>query len=158
MLCRKLVKITWVTAMSIPVYYLHAMMLHRDGSISQFLKELSAAAAAEKLSRRGFVSVFYRALCRWRTSCCLFFFFLRKAARLSASFWLTNFVAGSCHNHHSRNICAVPLKWNMNRPSTGGFFANRAASVQAQLPQSSLSQAQCERKQERPSIRFSNSC
>lgn len=65
-------RITWVTGTSVSVYYPRTMMLHRDCSISQFLKELSKPTA-KKLSRRGFMSVFPHVPCRWRTSCCLLF-------------------------------------------------------------------------------------
>lgn len=44
-------RIAWVTAMSLPTVFttlsspLHAVMLHRDDSISQFMKNLSTPAA-----------------------------------------------------------------------------------------------------------------
>lgn len=108
--------------MSISVYYLHAMMLHRDCSISQLLKELSKAAA-KTLSWRGFMSVFQPR--RWRTSCCrlfplskTFFFSLVRKKNVTAAIWsLFHLWLLDLATWSSKSICVVLLKWNLNRPS-----------------------------------------
>lgn len=135
-----------------------AVILRRDSSISQFLKELSPPAA-ERLSERGFVSLFEDVFCRWSTSVTFPSSLGRKAVvgSLPCLPWVSDLA-----EENSGGVCLVPLKWNMNRSSiwSSSFLCKwKSTSAGSAFSSSTFPSAIWKKVilRERCPIRFSNS-